>query len=65
MLNDKCDGDQKYLRSTADHDAANSISEAIGEHAGHVIVDDLHLATLELSNLVQADLVLLSVLVQR
>ena len=51
-----------HLRSAADGDAANSVGEAVGEHAGDVIVHDLHLATLELSDLVQADLVLLGVL---
>lgn len=49
-------------RSAADYDAAHSVGEAVGEQAGDVIVHDLHLATLELSNLEQADLVLLWVL---
>ena len=51
-----------HLRSAADGDAANSVGEAVGEHAGDIIVHDLHLAALELSDLVQADLVLLGVL---
>ena len=57
-------GIQGNLRSTADHDAANSVGEAIGEETGDVIVHDLHLAALELSHLVQADLVLLGVLLK-
>lgn len=52
----------RHSRSTADNDAAHSVGEAIGEQAGNVIVHDLHLAALELSNLIQADLVLLRVL---
>lgn len=56
---------QRHSRSTADNDAAHSVSEAIGEQTGNVVVHDLHLATLELSDLVQADLVLLRVLVGR
>lgn len=55
----------KHSRSTADNDAANSVGEAVGEQAGNVIVHDLHLAALELSDLVQADLVLLGVLGER
>lgn len=54
-----------HSRSTADNDAAHSIGEAVGEQAGNVIVHDLHLAALELSDLVQADLVLLGVLEER
>lgn len=53
-----------HLRSTADGDAAHSVSESVGEQAGNVIVHDLHLAALELSHLEQADLVLLGVLAQ-
>lgn len=49
-------------RSTADHHAAHSVGETVGEQAGNVIVHDLHLTTLELSDLIQADLVLLGVL---
>lgn len=49
-------------RSAADDDAAHSVSEAVGEQAGHVVVHDLHLATLEFLDLVQAHLVLLGVL---
>lgn len=56
------DFDIWHSRSTADNDAAHSVGEAVGEQAGHVIVHDLHLAALELSHLVQADLVLLGVL---
>ena len=52
----------RYSRSTADHDAAHSIGETVGKQAGDVVVHDLHLATLELSDLIQADLVLLRVL---
>ena len=51
-----------YLRSTADHDAANPIGETVGVQAGDIIVHDLHLTALELSDLIQADLVLLGVL---
>ena len=54
-----------HSRSTADNDAAHSIGESVGEQAGNVIVHDLHLAALELSDLVQADLVLLGVLEER
>ena len=57
-------GIQGNLRSTADHDAADSVSKTISKQAGHVIINDLHLTTLELSNLVQTDLVLLRVLIQ-
>lgn len=49
-------------RSTADHHAAHSVGETVGEQAGNVIVHDLHLTTLELSDLIQANLVLLRVL---
>lgn len=49
-------------RSTADYDAADSVSEAVGKQAGDVIIHNLHLATLELPDLKQADLVLLWVL---
>ncbi len=52
----------KFLRSTADNDAAHSVGETIGEQAGNIIIHDFHLTTLELSNLIQADLVLLRVL---
>ena len=52
-------------RSTADNDTADSVGEAIGEHAGNIVIHDLHLTALELSHLVQADLVLLGVLEQR
>lgn len=51
-----------YSRSTADDHAAHSVCEAVGEQAGNVVVHDLHLAALELSHLIQADLVLLGVL---
>ena len=54
-----------HLRSAADDDAAHSVGEAIGEQAGNVIVHDLHLAALEFSHLIQADLVLLRVLGER
>lgn len=53
---------QSNSRSTADYDAAHSVSEAVREKAGDVIVHNLHLATLELPDLEQADLVLLWVL---
>lgn len=49
-------------RSTADHHTAHSVSKTIGEQAGNVIIHDLHLTTLELADLVQANLVLLRVL---
>ena len=52
-----------HSRPTAHNDASHSVGEAIGEQAGNVIVHDLHLAALELSNLVQTDLVLLRILV--
>jgi len=52
-------------RSAVDHDAAHPVGEAVGEQAGHVVVQDLHLAALELSDLVQADLVLLLILEER
>lgn len=54
-----------HLRSTADHDAANSVGESVWEHAGNVIIHDLHLAALVLTNLIQADLVLLRVLKEK
>lgn len=54
-----------HLRSTADHDAANSVGESVGEQAGNVIVHDLHFAALVLTNLIQADLVLLRVLKEK
>lgn len=53
---------KRHSRSTADNDAAHSVSEAVRKQTGNVIVHDLHLAALELSHLVQADLVLLRVL---
>ena len=53
---------EDYSRSAADHDAADPISEAVWEQAGNVIIHDLHLTTLELAHLKQADLVLLRVL---
>lgn len=53
-----------HLRSTADSNAAHPVSESMGEQTGNVVVHDLHLAALELSDLVQADLVLLRVLAQ-
>lgn len=49
-------------RSTADTDAAHSVGEPIRKQAGDIIVHDLHLTTLELSNLIQADLMLLRIL---
>lgn len=49
-------------RSTADHHAAHSVGETVGEQAGDVVVHDLHLTALELSHLKQANLVLLGVL---
>lgn len=49
-------------RSTADHHAAHPVGETVGEQAGNVIVHDLHLTTLERSDLIQANLVLLRVL---
>lgn len=52
----------KYLRSTADHDATNTVSKSIGVHTGHIIIDNLHFTALELTDLIQADLVLLWVL---
>lgn len=55
----------QYSRSTADNHAAHSVCEAVGEQAGDVVVHDLHLAALELTHLVQADLVLLGVLKER
>lgn len=54
--------ENRYSRSTADNNAAHSVGEAIRKQARDVIVHDLHLTTLELSNLVQADLMLLWVL---
>ena len=51
-----------HSRSAADNDAAHSVGEAVGEQAGNVVIHDLHLAALELADLVQADLVLLRVL---
>lgn len=51
-----------YSRSTADHDASHSVGKTIGKQAGDVIVHNLHFTALELSNLMQADLVLLRVL---
>ena len=51
-----------YSRSTADHDAAHSVGETVREQTGDVIVHDLHLTALELSDLIKADLVLLGVL---
>lgn len=52
----------QHLRSTADNHAAHSVGEAVGGQTGDVVVHDLHLAALELSHLVQADLVFLRVL---
>lgn len=52
----------QHSPSTADHDAGHSVGETVREQAGDVIVHDLHLTTLELSDLIQADLVLLWVL---
>lgn len=52
----------QYSRSTADHDALHPVGETVGKQAGHVIVHDLHLTALELSHLMQADLVLLGIL---
>lgn len=52
----------RHSRSAAHGDAAHSVGEAIGEQAGNVIIHDLHLAALELSHLIQADLVFLWVL---
>ena len=52
----------RYSRSTADHDAAHSVGETVRKQAGDIIVHDLHLTALELSDLIQADLVLLGVL---
>lgn len=56
---------KRHSRSAADNDAAHSVGEAVREQAGNIIVHDLHLAALELSNLVQADLMLLGVLFER
>lgn len=54
--------DLAHSRSTADDDAANSVGESVREQTGNVIIHDLHLASLILTHLVQADLVLLRVL---
>lgn len=51
-----------HLRSTANEDASYSVGEAVGVETGHVIVHDLHLTTLVVAHLIQADLVLLRVL---
>ena len=51
-----------YSRSTADRDAAHPVCETVGEQTGNVIVHDLHLAALKLSDFEQADLVLLGIL---
>lgn len=60
-----CCRSEDHSRSAADHDAADSIGESVGEQRGNIIIHDLHLTTLELSNLVQADLVFLWVLGER
>ncbi len=57
--------DTLHLRSTADHDAANSVGESVGEQTRDVIIHDLHLAALVLAHLKQADLVLLRVLQEK
>lgn len=54
---DGCD-----LRSTSDLQAGNAVLETVGPQAGNILVAHLHLATLKVGTLIQANLVVLGVL---
>lgn len=53
---------QPGLRSTGHLHAAHAVTEAVSPEAGHVVLLDFHLVALEVSRLVQGDLVVLSLL---
>lgn len=50
------------LRSTGHLHAAHTVAKAISPEAGHVVLLDVHLVALEVSRLVQGDLVVLGLL---